>query len=322
VTNVREARDDAGVTVTCFSFSSRVRVRRVARATALLALIFSSAPGWSAEPASSAQCASAYEDVQLLRQRGKLVAARDHAGVCARDQCPDVARHDCARWAEELAREVPSVVVVVRDEADHDVPADRVFVDGALRAEISAGRAFDLDPGAHVFRIERTGLPPVERSYTVYQGERDRVLRITVPSPLAPAIRPPTSVPPPIAAKPPALPTRAPPSYAPAIVVASVSVVAYGVSAYLGVTGRDELSGLRTSCAPGCTDAQVDPVRTRLTFSDVSLGIGVVGTAVAIYLFARTAGERASISASAAATARFELIPMRDGAAALVGGRF
>jgi hypothetical protein len=269
-------------------------------------------PAQSAESPVT-QCASAYESAQLLRQRGKLLAARDEANVCAREQCPEIARRDCARWAEELGREVPSVVVVVRDDADHDVPARRLLVDGALRPEITTGRPLELDPGSHVFRIERPNAAPFERSVTVYQGERDRVLRITAPSP--PTTPPAVGV---VAAVPSVVPptTKEAPSYAPAFVVAGFSLVAFGVSGYLGLTGRQELSGLRTSCAPACTDAEVDPVRTRLTLSDVTLGIGLVGTALATYLFIRTASARAS------PRVRVEVAPVRDGATALLIGRF
>ena len=272
---------------------------------------------FGAEPVL-AQCASAYEDAQLLRQRGKLLAARERAAVCARDQCPDVARHDCARWGEELAREVPSVVVVVRDEADHDVVADHVFVDGALHTEIGTGRSFELDPGAHVFRLERPGVAPIEKSYTLYLGERDRVLRITVPgglpAPARPAAATATTASSPAKV---AVPPPSPPSYVPAAVIAGVSVVAFGVSAYLGWTGRQQLSDLRTSCAPICTDAEVDPVKTRLTLSDVSLGVGIVGAALATYLFVRAATDRPATS-----TAHAEIVPLQGGVAALVGARF
>lgn len=288
-------------------------------------LLASARPHVAAAEGASAQCASAYEDAQLLRQRGKLIAARDHAAICARDQCPEVARRDCARWAEELGREIPSVVVVVRDDADRDVPAQRVLVDGVVRAEVSAGRAFELDPGVHAFRVERPNGPPVEKSFSVYQGERDRVVRLTVPSgPAAPA---------PVAATVPNAQTVAPgpvlpvssgssapreaPSYVLAGVVAGVSVASLAVSGYLGLTGRQELSDLRTSCAPTCSDSQVDPVKTRLTLSDATLGVGLVGAALAVYLFVRTASERA-----APASAHVEITPLRNGAAAMVGGQF
>ena len=292
-----------------------MRLRDLARASLLaLPLLFASAHARAADP-PAAQCASAYEKAQLLRQRGKLVAARDQALACAREQCPEVARRDCARWADEIGHEIPSVVVVVRDEADHDVPGHRLLVDGAPRAEVTSGRAFDLDPGAHVFRVERANGPAVERSFTVYQGERDRLLRIVAPSP--PAVAPPaTSTP--IASTTAA--SEAPhdrPSYAPAAIVTGIAVASLAVSATLGLTGRHDLSDLRTSCAPTCSDAQVDPVRTRLMLSDVTLGVGLAAAVVAVVLFTHTASSSASTT-----SAHLEIAPLRDGAAVFVGSRF
>ena len=297
-------------------------VRDRARASLLLPLLLLLAPARAhGAEGATAQCASSYADAQLLRQRGKLLAAREHAAVCAREQCPEIGRRDCARWAEELGREIPSVVVVVRDDSDRDVSAQRLLVDGVPRVEVASGRAFELDPGAHVFRVERANAPPVERSVTVYQGERDRLLRITVPAGAVAA--PPPSVPTPSAASVPPSPGAARaapgdrPSYTLAAVVTGVSVASFVASGYLGLTGRQQLSDLRTSCAPSCTDAQVDPVRTRLTLSDATLGVGIVGAALAAYLFVRTASER-----SAASSAHLEITPLRDGAAATVGGSF
>ena len=304
-----------------------IPVRDFARASLFsLPLLLVPAAARGADPAASATCASSYENAQLLRQRGKRLAARDQASICARDQCPEIGRRDCAHWAEELAHEVPSVVVVVRDEADRDVVPQRLLVDGAPRAEVTSGRAFELDPGSHVFRVERANAPPVERPFTVYQGERDRLLRITVPrtdaapgaiAP-APAVAPTAST---AGAAPAPGPTppapRSTPSYTAAAIVTGVSAASLGVSAYLGLTGRHDLSTLRSSCAPTCTDAQVDPVHTRLTLSDVTLGAGIVGAAIAVYLFARTGSERGAMRG-----ALVEIAPIRDGAAAMVGGRF
>jgi hypothetical protein len=242
------------------------------------------APRAPAADAPPGACEPAYEGVQLLRQRGKLVAAREQAAVCARDTCPEVARKDCARWAEELARGIPTVVVVARDDADREVPVTRLLVDGVARPEVASGRAFELDPGSHVFRVERAGGPPVERLFTVYEGERDRMLRIAVPP--VPA-EPSRAVPPAYAVRPaPPAPAGERPSIIPAAVVGGLSVAVLVTSAVLGLTGRQQLDGLRSSCAPACTDDQVNPVRTRLVLSDVTLGVGLVGAAVAVSLFA------------------------------------
>jgi hypothetical protein len=238
-----------------------------------------------APAAPAAQCESAYEGVQLLRQRGKLVEARDQAAICSRDACPEVGRRDCARWSEELAREIPTVVVVARDEADHDVPAARLLVDGAPRTELASGRPFELDPGAHVFRVERQGAPAVEQSFTIYQGERGRLLRVTVPRAevaIAPRVPPAYAVPPATTS---ATPASERPSILPSAIVGGLSIAMLATSAYLGLTGRQQLSDLRSSCAPACTDDQVNPVKTRLTVSDWTLGVGVVGAAIAVSLF-------------------------------------
>jgi hypothetical protein len=282
-------------------------------------LFVASVPGRArgAEP-QTAQCTSAYENAQILRQRGKLLAARDQVVVCAREQCPEIAQRDCLRWAEELGHEIPSVVIVVRDETDREIGAQRVLVDGAPRPEFTSGRAFELDPGAHVLRIERPDSPTIEQPFTVYQGERDRVVRITVPSravtahsptplPLAPAITPTIRE-----ARP------EPPSYVATAITAGFSVATFAVSAYLGLSGRQELSNLHSTCAPYCTDAEVDPVKTRLNFSDATLGVGLVGAAVTVYLFARTAILRASMPVAHLAIAQMP----GGGAAALIGGHF
>jgi hypothetical protein len=261
---------------------------RLLAVAAAVSLLHALAPSDArAADASVAQCEPAYEGVQLLRQRGKLIEARTQADVCARDVCPEIARRDCGRWTDELAREIPSVVVIAREEPDREVPGVRVLVDGVARAEAASGRAFDLDPGAHVFRVERPSGAPVEQSFTVYQGERDRLLRITLPRVAPAVVVPPPEPPPPqlIVPDQPSPPHRG--SLVPAFVVGGFSIAAFATSGYLGLTGRQELSNLRGAggCAPTCSDAQVDPVRTRLTASDVVLGVGLFAAAVAVTLF-------------------------------------
>ncbi|HEY8090791.1 MAG TPA: hypothetical protein VIF09_23175 [Polyangiaceae bacterium] len=250
---------------------------------AILVMVTAAGSVRAAEP-TSVQCASAYEAVQISRQQGKLLSARDLASTCMRASCPEVARQDCVRWSDELAHEIPSVVVVARDPTDSDVAGWRLLVDGVRHAEIDAGRALELDPGAHVVRAEGPGGQTVEQSFTLYQGERDRLLRVAVrsPEPRREVSPSPALVfgPQPPGARPPRR------SLVPPFVVGAVSLAAFGASVFLGLTGRQELSTLRTTCAPGCTDAQVNPVRTRLAASDVLLGVGIVGAAVAVTLLA------------------------------------
>src|SRR5262249_51133666 len=158
-------------------------------------------------------------------------------------------------------REIPSVMIIAREVATGDDTGARISVDGVARPEASAGRPIELDPGAHTFRVEKPGDEAVEQTITLYQGEHARVVRIDLrrrappPPPRACATGHPPLPPPP----PP--PPASGGSYAPAVIVGGVSIAALAASAYLGVTGRSDLANLRTSCAPTCSDDQVDPVR-------------------------------------------------------------
>jgi hypothetical protein len=241
-------------------------------------LLFVSSTARGAEGPSA--CMSAYEDTQLLRRNGKLLEARDAALVCSRASCPDVARTDCAAWAGEIQREIPSVAVVAQDAYYTDEHGARVIVDGIERAAAASGRAFELNPGEHVFRVERLGYEPMERTVVIVQGERDRILRFPLHA-LAPS--PPATSP----APPAAFAPRRQATYLPALVAAGASAVTLGVAAWLGLTGRSDLSQLHTTCAPDCSDAQVDPVRRKLVASDIVLGVGILGTALSAYLFLR-----------------------------------
>jgi hypothetical protein len=229
---------------------------------------------------------TAYENAQLYRRSGKLIEARDAALACSRPACPEVGRKDCEGWAAEIGREIPSVVVVAQDQYYVDERgAARVLVDGAQRPEGTSGRAFELDPGEHVFRVERPGYEPVERTIVVVQGERDRILRfslrpLTPPAPVPAPARQPTPVPEPT-------PRPAETTYVPAILVGGAAAAAFGVSAWLGVTGRSDLSNLRATCAPACASDDVDAVKRKLYASDIVLGVGLIGAAVSAYLLWR-----------------------------------
>jgi hypothetical protein len=53
--------------------------------------------------------------------------------------------------------------------------------------------------------------------------------------------------------------------------------------------------------------------------SDIALGAGLVGAAITVYLFAHTTAER---NARTSPPLSFGVAPVRDGAGALLGGRF
>lgn len=261
--------------------------------------------------ASDPACGAAYEEAQLLRKRGELMAARDAAVACARASCPAVVRRDCTAWVAELERDIPSVIVIARDEATGDEGGGRVTVDGTVRPELVSGRAFSLDPGAHVFRVERPGSEPAEQTITIVRGDHDRVLRFVLRSERVEASRSANAKPPSAVA---VAPQRAQPSYFPAVVAGLGSLAIFGVAAGFGLTGRRELSDLRGSCAPVCSDEQLDPVRTKLIVSDVAFGVGLVGALVTTFLIVSPPSSSVRVGRS-----RVVITPTASGGAVLSG---
>lgn len=70
--------------------------------------------------------------------------------------------------------------------------------------------------------------------------------------------------------------------------------VAGGVGfAYLGLQGKREAETLADTCGrdKSCRESEVQPVRTKLLFADVSLGVGIVGFGVAILGFVTSGGD-------------------------------
>src|SRR4051812_29640625 len=56
---------------------------------------------------SKASCAEAYESAQESRASGQLQETRQRLAFCAQPECPGFVQKDCARWLEEVERELP-----------------------------------------------------------------------------------------------------------------------------------------------------------------------------------------------------------------------
>jgi hypothetical protein len=103
-------------------------------------------------------------------------------------------------------------------------------------------------------------------------------------------------------------------------VLGGVGLAAMGVFAYFGATGLSDSNTLHTTCSPGCTDAQVQPVRTKLIVADVGLGVGVLSFAAAIWIGVR--GLTRSRRAQRAAPWEVAVVPSTSGARASFVLRF
>src|SRR5688572_27564987 len=130
------------------------------------------------EPDVKAECAAGYELSQEKRKAGELILAREQLKICIRDACPTFVRNECTEWLAEVEASLPTVVLAAR-RGDQDLDGVRVTMDGQPIADRLTGAAIPLDPGAHVFRFELEGSPPIEQRVLVRVGEKNRRVAVS-----------------------------------------------------------------------------------------------------------------------------------------------
>ncbi|MDP9149747.1 MAG: hypothetical protein M3O36_07395 [Myxococcota bacterium] len=265
---------------------------RASAVALFLRVVLSSTRARAAESAET--CARAAEEVQVLRAQGKLNDALGELRTCLRTVCPEVIRRDCAEWQIEVEASMPTVILSARSSAGDDVVDAHASVDGVSFMDRLDGIARPLDPGPHRFRFETPGAAPVEVEVLLREGDKRRSLAVT----FAPEPTPPTEKPGPsrsaLAPLPPtASPTPAEPRSPSALpwVLAGLGAGSFGGFAAFGLTGLADLHALRDGCGRGgaCAPSNVASIRTRLWLADGLLGVGLLSTSLAGWLWWRQA---------------------------------
>jgi hypothetical protein len=223
--------------------------------------------------ATNAECASAYEQGQEQRKSGQLISARSTLQMCARDECPDFIRSDCANWYGEVQSEVPTLVFAARSQG-RDLSDVRVSVEGRVLSTRVDGQVVELDPGEYDFAFRAPEMRELRQHFVVARGERNRLIQVEL-EPLA-ATRAPAAAP---AAARQQRSLLLPGLFAG---IGAVGVVGFAGLGSWGHTQENELEG---SCSPHCSDARVSEVRTKYLLADVSLGVGVASLALGAYFF-------------------------------------
>jgi hypothetical protein len=213
----------------------------------------------------TSQCIAAHVEAQRLQKSAKLREARAALVRCSDPACPTVLVQECTELFSKLDSAVPSLVFVARDPDGKDVADARVLDGGTLILERLDGKAIEVDPGEHVFRIERAGLPPVERKLVVREG--DKLRRVEVQ--LGGVKKGPDS-------------TETERDVTPAFWVVGAAGIAglalFGGLAGAGLAKKNDLDD--RGCAPGCPTEEVDEVRSLFLGADISLGLGLTALAI------------------------------------------
>jgi hypothetical protein len=282
------------------------------------------------ENPSKASCARAYESAQESRAAGQLQETQKRLSLCARPECPSFVQKDCARWLEEVDRELPSVIVEAKGLDSDSARQLAVKIDGRVVPDALGGTALALDPGRHELIAESPGHPSITRVIVAQQGVQKRTVvldfgAISTPAPVADvaldagsegsSLRP----------------------YA--YVAWGVGVVGLGMFAVLGTLGRADERGLKDDCPSATNDPDlVEPgvcwkassddrkaiYKREFVLADVGLITGIVGAATGTVLFILDATGSSTDEASDrdSAAVKVDLAPMRGGGYATVRGAF
>ncbi|MEO6773800.1 MAG: hypothetical protein ABI467_12410 [Kofleriaceae bacterium] len=122
------------------------------------------------------ECLDAHGKGQDAKDQGKLTLARKLFLSCAQPSCPTLVSNDCARFADDLGRQQPSVSLAARDGSGNDLPDTTVYIDDVLVAtRLDDGRPHEIDPGKHVIRFSNGGKDQVV-TIVIESGEQGRTV--------------------------------------------------------------------------------------------------------------------------------------------------
>jgi hypothetical protein len=291
------------------------------------ALAQEAAPG---EVPSKASCAQAYESSQESRASGQLQETQKRLSVCARAECPSFVQKDCARWLEEVDRELPSVTLRAEGLDAEAARLVRVTLDGQPVPNALGGAPIALDPGRHELVAESPGRSRIARTIVAQQGVQGRPISLDFAPEPAPA------------SAEAAVDTGSPgSSLRPYAYVAwGLGAVGLGTFAVLGTLGRADERALKDDCPsatevaelvmPGvCAASEADERKQiyerEFVLADIGLVTGIMGAAAGTVLFILAATDGSSSSAdgsSSAAGLHLDVAPAPGGGYASVGGVF
>src|SRR5262249_34903159 len=159
-------------------------------------------------------------------------------------------RDECQNLAQKMEASLSTVVVVLVDAKGNDVTGARVLVDDKKSAEPLDGHALILDPGNHHLVVETPTGASIEQTVLAREGEKNRRLRIQLPT----SPKKPVEIETGAGAR-----AQATPSVSPMVwVLSGVAVAGLGSFGYFGLTGKHQENDLKSTCAPRCNDSDVD----------------------------------------------------------------
>jgi hypothetical protein len=220
--------------------------------------------------ADAKECVAQNNDGAQKHDEHQLLAARAAYRSCvAETECPDIIRAECDKAVADLKTAIPTLLVAVVDEQQHDLAGATLTLDGQPVA--LDGSPLEVDPGPHELSANR-GTLSTKLEVMAIESDLNRRVEIVLQ---APHVEQPAPAPSPIVAG----PRR---SNVPAYVLGGVAVLGAGSFSYFALSGHSEFNTLG-HCKPYCQPDDVRRVRTKYLLADISLGVSVVALASAGY---------------------------------------
>jgi hypothetical protein len=226
-------------------------------------------------------CVVEHERAGLLRREEQWLAARAAMNACSSESCPLAIRSDCRAWLDDLARLLPTILLVIERDDEGKEPA-LIELDGNLLELAQPGRPIEVLPGAHRLRVSVASYAPVERAFELEKGEKNRLIHIRFAreQPPAQATRGPMSD-----AGSPSVPTASRPIPISTYLLGGGALLAFATSTSLVVSALSARSQARDTCAPFCNSEDREAIESRLLIADISAGVGAILTGFALYTF-------------------------------------
>jgi len=222
--------------------------------------------------ADAKQCVAQNNDGVQKRDEHQLLAARDAYRACvAESECPELVRAECDAALTDIKTAIPTLLVAVLDEHQHDLPGATLTLDGKPVA--LDGSPVEVDPGPHELAAA-SGELSSHLQVMAIESDLNRRVEIVLQAPRAAE---PLAGPAPGAAV-----HAAPRSKVPAYVLGGVAVVGAASFGYFALSGHSDMGPLNR-CKPNCSPDDVQRVRTKYLIADISLGVSLVALAGAGY---------------------------------------
>jgi len=222
------------------------------------------------------QCVAQHDSARQLRLSEQWESARAATLSCADERCPLAIAADCRAWLDELARLMPTLIIVVEGEHLFAPSALRVELDGANIELKDPPSPIELRPGAHRLRFDVPGGKPVELNFSLQKGEKNHIERVRFTRPEV------TPAPAPLANR-----TATRPIPPATYWLSAGALAAFATSTAFLVSAVDEHGDAREICAPNCDPPIRSSIQARLLVADIAGGAGLVLGGLAIYTYLR-----------------------------------